>query len=70
MIRGTILAITTAIILAGAAAAHVPTSSATKADTTEQHGVSYKPHFKPAYVKGSIAKHCLENQGECALVVR
>jgi hypothetical protein len=24
---------------------------------------------KPAYVKGAILKNCLENQGECALVV-
>jgi hypothetical protein len=30
---------------------------------------SHTQASRPAYLKGSIQKNCLDNQGECALVV-
>lgn len=63
MIRNAILGIAAVAVLGATAAIFIG------APTTASAGHYSQGINKPAYVKGSILRHCLDNQGECALIV-
>ncbi|MGE3990110.1 hypothetical protein [Pseudorhodoplanes sp.] len=68
MIRNAILGIAAAVIMFAAAATLVSTTIYS-ASASASHSV-YGAVNKPSYLKGAIAKHCLDNHGACALVVQ
>lgn len=67
MIRNTIFGLAAAAIFIAAAGGLV---SATLASTTASASHPYVASNKPAYLKGGIAKNCLDHQGECGLIAQ
>lgn len=65
MLRTAILGVTAAIAILAAIGASAVIAGL---DPSAGH-YSHAQANKPAYLKGSILKNCLDNQGECALVV-
>jgi hypothetical protein len=68
MIRNTIFGVAAAAIFAAAGGALVSASLASTTASASHSG--YIASNKPAYIKGGIAKNCLDNQGECGLIAR
>jgi hypothetical protein len=68
MLRTALPGVTAAILLLAAIGATAVTAALAPNAASADH-YSHAQAGKPAYFKGAILKHCLDNQGECALVV-
>lgn len=68
MIRNTILGVIAATILVAAIGGFVTATIAPTSASASHYGQSQAN--KLSYLKGNIQKNCLDNQGECVLLVQ